>query len=87
MGSNPNEVDFLNLPNPSSHTMALGLTQPLTKMSTRNFLWGKGQLACKADYLTAIYEQIVQKMWEAHHLITLWAPKACYRDSFTFYFL
>jgi hypothetical protein len=33
----PDEVDFFfNLPNPSSRTMALGLTQPLTKMSTRN---------------------------------------------------
>jgi hypothetical protein len=26
--------------NPSSHTMALGLTQPLTEMSTRNTSWG-----------------------------------------------
>jgi hypothetical protein len=26
----PDEVDFFNLPNPSSRTMALGLTQPLT---------------------------------------------------------
>jgi hypothetical protein len=30
-------VDFINLPNPSSHTMALGSTQPLTEMSTKNF--------------------------------------------------
>jgi hypothetical protein len=27
---------FSNLPNPSGHTMALGLTQPLTEISTRN---------------------------------------------------
>jgi hypothetical protein len=33
---------FLNLPNPSSHTMALELTQPLTEMSTRNLQAGKG---------------------------------------------
>jgi hypothetical protein len=26
--------------NPSGHTMALGLTQPLTEMSTRNTSWG-----------------------------------------------
>jgi len=26
--------------NPSSHTMALGLTQPLQEMSTRNISWG-----------------------------------------------
>jgi hypothetical protein len=30
------EVDFFSLPNPSSRTMALGSTQPLTEMSTRN---------------------------------------------------
>jgi hypothetical protein len=32
----PDEVDFFNLHNPSSHTMALRLTQPLTEMSTSN---------------------------------------------------
>jgi hypothetical protein len=32
------EVDVLNLPNTSSRTMALGSTQSLTEMSTRNFL-------------------------------------------------
>jgi len=26
--------------NPSGRTMALGLTQPLTEMSTRNISWG-----------------------------------------------
>jgi hypothetical protein len=38
VGSIPGDVNgfFLNLPNPSSRTMALGLTQPLTEMSTRN---------------------------------------------------
>jgi hypothetical protein len=34
--------------------MALGLTQPLTEMSTRNLPGGE-----KADNLTAIYEPIV----------------------------
>jgi hypothetical protein len=34
---------YINLPNPSGLTMALGLTQPLTEMSTRNLkeqTWG-----------------------------------------------
>jgi hypothetical protein len=40
-GSSPDEVDFFfNLPNPSSRTMALGSTQPLTEM--RIFLGVKG---------------------------------------------
>jgi hypothetical protein len=36
----PDEADFFNLPNPSSRTMVLGLTQPLTEMSTRNIPGG-----------------------------------------------
>jgi hypothetical protein len=56
-------LDFFNLPNPSSHTMALGSTQPLTEMSTRNIPGGVGvkggRLAHKADNLTAICEPIV----------------------------
>jgi hypothetical protein len=36
-GSNPYEgIAFLNLPNPSNRSVALGSTQPLTEMSTRN---------------------------------------------------
>jgi hypothetical protein len=31
-------LDFFNLPNPFSRTMALGSTQPLTDISTRNIL-------------------------------------------------
>jgi hypothetical protein len=52
-------VDFFNLPNPYSHTMALGSTQPLTEMSTRNLPGGKGQPAHRADNLAAICEPIV----------------------------
>jgi hypothetical protein len=35
-------------------TLALGLTQPLTEMSTRNLPGGKGRPARKADNLNAI---------------------------------
>jgi hypothetical protein len=59
VGSSLDEVDFFNLPNPYSHSMALGSTQPLTEMSTRNLLGGKGLSACKADNLTAICEPTV----------------------------
>jgi hypothetical protein len=50
---------FFNLPNPSSRTMALGSTQPLTDMSTRNLPEGKGRIARKADNHTAICEPII----------------------------
>jgi hypothetical protein len=38
VGSSPDEVIdfFFNLPKPSSRTMALGSTQPLTEMSARD---------------------------------------------------
>jgi hypothetical protein len=56
--------------------MALGSTQPLTEIYTRNLPGGdKGQRARKAD-LTAICEEIVQKMWESRRLTTLWASTA-----------
>jgi hypothetical protein len=36
-GSIPDDIiGFFNLPNPSSRTMALWLTQPLTEISIRN---------------------------------------------------
>jgi hypothetical protein len=38
----PMRWSSFNLPNPSSRTMALGSTQPLTEMSTRIFLGVKG---------------------------------------------
>jgi hypothetical protein len=50
------EVDFFNLPNPSSRTMALRSTQPLTKMITMNFPGGKKRPARRAHNLAAICE-------------------------------
>jgi hypothetical protein len=52
-------IGFFNLPNPSSRTMSLGSTQPLTEMSTRKLSGSKGWPACKADNHTAICEPIV----------------------------
>jgi hypothetical protein len=43
-GSIPNEVTG----NPSSRIVALGLTQPLAEMSTRNLPGGKAGLSLKA---------------------------------------
>jgi hypothetical protein len=46
-------------PNTSSRTMALGSTQPVTGMSTRNLPGGKERPALKADNLADICEPIV----------------------------
>jgi hypothetical protein len=51
----PDEViEFFNLSNPSSRTVALELTQPLAVMSTRNIPEDNGRPAHKSDNLTAI---------------------------------
>jgi hypothetical protein len=85
VGSIPDVVTgFFNRTNPSSRTMALGSTQPLTEMSTSNLHAGKGRPTRKADNLTAVCELIVQKMSELRRLISQWASAASYRDSFTF---
>jgi hypothetical protein len=57
----PDEADFFNLPNPSSRTMILRSTQPLTEMSTRNLPGGKKRPARRGDNLAAIYEPNVSK--------------------------
>jgi hypothetical protein len=65
--------------------MALGSTQLLTEMSTRNLPGGKGRSAFKADNFTAICERSVYKIWDPRRLTTLWVSMACYRDSSTFF--
>jgi hypothetical protein len=56
----PDEVtECFNWPNPSSHIMALGSTQPLSEINTRNFPGGKGRPVRKADNPFAICEPIV----------------------------
>jgi hypothetical protein len=60
VGSISHEViGFFNLPIPSSRTMALESTQPLTDMSTSNLPGGKGLPVRKADNLTAVCEPTV----------------------------
>jgi hypothetical protein len=56
------EVNFFNLPNSSSRTMALGSTQPLTEMSTRNLPGGKKRPPRRADNLTAIYGPMAENV-------------------------
>jgi hypothetical protein len=55
-GRSPVRREFFNLPNPSSRIMALGSTQTLTEMSTRNLPGGKKRPACRADNLAYVCE-------------------------------
>jgi hypothetical protein len=66
------------------YTVALGSTEPLTEMSTRNLPGGKGRPERKADNLTAICEPVVYKTWQPQRLTILLASTTCYRDIFTF---
>jgi hypothetical protein len=63
-GSIPDGViGFFRWKNPSDRTMALGSTQPLTEMSTRNISWGYRRPVYKADNLTTILCRC-QEIWE-----------------------
>jgi hypothetical protein len=61
--------------------MALESTQPLIKMSTRNFPGGEGRPARKDDNIRHQWADCLENMGG---LATQWASMACYRDSFTF---
>jgi hypothetical protein len=65
--------------------MALGSTQPLTEISTRNLPGGKGRPARKADNLTAICGPIVYNMWDPRRLTPLWASTAVTGIALPFY--
>jgi hypothetical protein len=74
----PDEVDFFNISNPSSRIMALGSTQPLTEMNTRNVPGSKKRPARRADNLATIYEpNVCLHMWEPQPLAILRASAAC----------
>jgi hypothetical protein len=72
----PNKVDFFNIPNPSSHTMALGLTQPLTEMSTTNLPDDKSSRHVELKSYCHLPAECL-KMWEPQPLATLGASMAC----------
>ena len=65
--------------------MALGSTQPLVKMSTRNISWGWRLLVHEADDLTIF---VCRMPWKSGSLILLEPSgphRACYRTSLPFY--
>jgi hypothetical protein len=60
----------------------LELTQPVTEMLPGIFLEGIARPACKANNFTAIFEPIVQNIWDSLRLPTQWASMDCYTDGF-----
>jgi hypothetical protein len=73
---------FFNWPNPSSSTMALGSTQSLTEMSTKNLPGGeKG-----GQSWHHLWADCLEVMRESRRLTTLWDSTACCRDNFYLFF-
>jgi hypothetical protein len=65
--------------------MALGSTQPLVKMSTRNVPGGKGGWCVRLTLTPSRAE--CHEMWEPKLPGTLWATPGLLRDCFTFTFI
>jgi hypothetical protein len=74
-------LDFSVGPNPSSRTMAVVSTQPLTQISIRNLPGGGGVKGGRRVRLIAVppyIRRLSKKMWEPRRLTTLWASMASY---------
>jgi hypothetical protein len=61
--------------NPFGRTMALGSTQSLTEMSTRNISWGKRWPVRRADNLTTLMYRLSRNLGAS----TSWNPKGLSR--------
>jgi hypothetical protein len=82
----PDAVDFFNLPNPSSRTMALGSTQSLTGMSTWKFPGDKGRRRVGLTTLPPSVNRMSENVGaSASHSPE--CPHGLYRDNFTFYLI
>ena len=68
--------------NPSGRTIALGSTQPLTEISTKNIPGGKRRPAHRADNLDTCADCF--EIWEPQPPRTLRACPGLCRDYFTF---
>jgi hypothetical protein len=75
-GSIPDGVtEIIHWHNPSGHTMALGSTQPLREMSTRNISWGKGGRCVVLTTLPPSFADCLN-IWESQRS---WNPQSLSR--------
>jgi hypothetical protein len=71
--------------NLSGHTTTLGLTPPLTEISTRNIFWGKGGRCVELTTLPPSCADCLE-IWEPHPPGSLRASPGLSRDCFYFTF-
>jgi hypothetical protein len=77
-GSIPNGVGgIFHWHNPLGRIMALGSTQPLAGLSTRNISWGYRWLVCRADNLTTFMCQLSRNLGAS----TFWNPQGLSRPA------
>jgi hypothetical protein len=69
--------------NPSSRTMAVGLTQSLTEMSTRNISWWLRRPVLRDDNLTTFMSRLSWNLW----ISATWNPLDLYRPVMGLLFL
>jgi len=82
-GSIPDGVVGIFWHSPSGHTMALGLTQPLTEMSTRNISWGWRRAVHRSDNLTTFMCRLSWNLGAS----TSWNPQGLPRPVMGLLFL
>jgi hypothetical protein len=80
----PDEVNFFHVPNPSSRIMALGSTQRITEMSTRNLPGGKMRPAHRPDIILLPSMSQMSENVGASTSRNLRDLHSLYRDDFTF---
>jgi hypothetical protein len=76
-------IGFFSNISPSDRTMALGSTQPLVKMSTRDIPGGKGGRCVRLTTSPPLRAEC-HGIWEPKPPGTLWATPGLLQDSFTF---